>query len=237
MDLKIMPVSGVVAVVAMLLVAVPHDIHAEEVTIRATADATLIQDNLGSLANGSGPAVFVGRTGQRTGGIRRAVIRFDVSEALPEKAIIQSVNLNLHLSPSNEQEVTVTMHRLLQSWSEGPAVSSGGSGAPSNSGDSTWLHTRYDDDFWTIIGGHYVKRMSTAALVGPEGHYNWPSTPTLVADVRGWQRAPHRNFGWILIGDEAMRQSVKRFDSRESANFEFRPTLTIEYRLPGEPLP
>jgi len=221
--------------VGFLLIGIPGVVGAETATIEATADATLIEDDLGLLANGSGPALFIGRTGQANGGIRRAVVRFDLSETLPAKAVIERVFLNLHLTPSNERVTRVTMHRLLQGWSEGSAFSSGGSGAPSDYGDSTWLHTQYDHAFWTIAGGHYIPQASAEALIGPEDFYTWQSSPALLADVRFWNHAAHRNFGWILIGDEEIAQSVKRFDSRESPNPAFRPTLTIEYRIPGRP--
>jgi hypothetical protein len=217
---------------AILASGIPTLAAAEEITLGATLDATLIEDEIGLLANGSGPALFVGRTGQTIGGIRRAMLRFDLAGAVPSKAIIQRVSLNLHLTPSNDRISKVAMHRLLQSWSEGPASSSGGSGAASNIGDSTWLHTLYDYQFWTIAGGHYVAQASSEALIGEADFYTWQSTPQLLADVRSWQHAPHRNFGWILVGNEETPQSVKRFDSRESPVLEFRPTLTIEYRMP-----
>ena len=227
----------VIVLAAVLLSGIPAMGVAEVITVEATHDATLIEDEMGLLANGSGPALFAGRTGQSIGGVRRTMVRFDLSGALPPKAIVERVILYLHLAPSNDQISKVAVHRLLQSWSEGPAYSSGGAGAPSNPGDSTWLHTVYDDQFWSNAGGHYVAHASTNAPVGGSNSYTWRSTRQVLADVRVWQHAPHRNFGWILIGDEESPQSVKRFHSRESAVPEFRPTLTIDYRMPGDERP
>jgi len=226
-----------IVLAGFLLSSIPDEARAETIVIEATNDATLIEDTSGLLANGSGPALFVGRTGQVTGGTRRAMVRFDLAEALPATALIERVFLNLHLTPSNDRISQVVVHRLLQTWSEGPAFSSGGSGAASNIGDSSWLNTLYDYQFWAIAGGHYVARASSEALIGEADFYTWQSTPELVAYVRLWQHAPHRNFGWILVGDEEIPQSVKRFDSRESPIPEFRPTLTIEYRMPGDQRP
>jgi len=223
----------VILLSAILLSGIPAAAVADVITIGAAFDATLIEDESGLLANGSGPALFVGRTGQTIGGVRRAMVRFDLSDALPKKAIIERVFLNLHLTPSNDQISNVSVHRLLQNWSEGPAFSSGGAGAPPNFGDSTWLHTFYDYQFWLVPGGHYVSCASTIVPVGQADFYTWQSTPELLADARLWQHAPHRNFGWILVGDEEPLHSVKRFDSRESPVPEFRPTLTIHYRIPG----
>ena len=225
------PLRGIL-LAAILVGGIPAETVAETITVGATIDATLIEDELGLLANGSGPALFVGRTGQVIGGVRRAMVRFDLAGTLPDKAIIERVSLELHLTPSNDRTSTVALHRILQPWSEGPAFSSGGAGAPSTAGDSTWLHRLYDYEFWTIAGGHFVARASAEALIAGEGFYTWQNTPGLLADLRAWQHAPRRNFGWILIGDEATRQSVKRFDSRESSNPDSRPILTIEYRLP-----
>jgi hypothetical protein len=210
------PLRGIL-LAAILVGGIPAETIAETITVGATIDATLIEDELGLLV---------------IGGVRRAMVRFDLAGTLPDKAIIERVSLELHLTPSNERTSTVSLHRILQPWSEGPAFSSGGAGAPSTAGDSTWLHRLYDYEFWTIAGGHFVARASAEALIAGEGFYTWQNTPGLLADLRAWQHAPRRNFGWILIGDEATRQSVKRFDSRESSNPDSRPILTIEYRLP-----
>jgi hypothetical protein len=74
-----------IAFMAMLLGAVPA--AAETVTIEASRDATLIEHPEGLLANGAGPALFVGRTAQVENGIRRALIHFDVVPALPDHAL------------------------------------------------------------------------------------------------------------------------------------------------------
>jgi hypothetical protein len=57
----------------------------------------------------------------------------------------------------------------------------------------------------------------------------------MAADVRLWASAPDRNFGWIVIGDETVRQSAKSVSSRETGDTARRPSLTITYRLPGSP--
>lgn len=48
----------------------------------------------------------------------------------------------------------------------------------------------------------------------------------MLSDIQLWVENPELNFGWIIIGDETRGQSVKRFNSGESA---FAPILTIEY--------
>jgi len=65
--------------------------------------------------------------------------------------------------------------------------------------------------------------------------YTWESTPHMVQDVRLWKSTPSRNFGWILISDEAMPQTAKSFASREAADSLLRPILRVTYRLPAKP--
>jgi hypothetical protein len=91
------PLRGIL-LAAILVGGIPAETIAETITVGATIDATLIEDELGLLANGSGPALFVGRTGQVIGGVRRAMVRFDLAGTLPDKAIIERVSLELHLT-------------------------------------------------------------------------------------------------------------------------------------------
>jgi hypothetical protein len=60
------------AVLAVALLAPPA--LAGTLVLQAARDATLIESSDGSLANGAGPAFFVGRTSQSFGARRRAVL-------------------------------------------------------------------------------------------------------------------------------------------------------------------
>ena len=204
------------------------------VQVPVRADATLIEDPDGALANGSGPFLFLGRTSQQTGGIRRALAVFDVASALPAHAIVTGVTLRLYLAPSNPGPRRIDLHRVLAAWSEGPSSSAGGIGAPSQPGDVTWLHTLYDSDFWAISGSQFVGRSSARQTADESGFVTWTSTRHLVEDVTLWLRAPSRNFGWILIGDETQRQTAKSFASRENLDETLRPVLWVTYAVPGE---
>jgi len=222
---------------AALLVSTSFSTRADTVTIAADRDATLIEDPAGALANGSGPALFVGRTGQALNAIRRGLIHFDVAGAIPGNAIIDNVHLNLHLSKSNAGSGPIGVYRVLDDWGEGPSSSSGGAGAAARPGDSTWIHTFYGSDpvVWLRPGGYYVHTASAnVEVAGCAEFCTWQST-LLTADVRTWLRAPKLNNGWILIGDEELPQSAQRFDSRESATPEFHPTLTVEFHMRGTP--
>lgn len=210
-------------------------VQADMVHIPADGDATLIEDANGTLANGAGPALFAGRTGQAVYGLRRALIRFDVAAVLPDRALIDRVFLSLYQTSGNNTSAhTVSLHRVLEDWAEGSAFSSGGGGAPAGPGDVTWLHTDYAVQYWKREGGHFVAHASASEVVTGAGFYTWQSSAGLVNDVRAWLHAPQQNFGWLIMGDENSSQSSKRFASRESAAFDQQPLLTIEYHLPGE---
>lgn len=206
----------------------------ESVIIEPGRDATLIEHPEGALANGSGPFFFAGRTNQSQNGTRRALLFFDLEAALPDDAILVSASLTLFLAPSNPGPRAITVHRVLADWGEGASASAGGGGAPAETGDVTWIHTFFDSEFWVRPGGQFVSRPSARGVVDAPGFYRWTSAPLLVRDVRLWQAAPHRNLGWILMGDETTPQTSKSFASREHPDPSFRPVLEITYRRPAE---
>jgi len=210
-------------------------LQADMVHIPADRDATLIEDANGAYANGAGPAFFAGRNNGNQNALRRGVIHFDVAGTLPERALIDRAFVSLYqTSGSNVSSHTVSLHRVLQDWSEGPAFSSGGGGAAAGPGDVTWLHTDYDLEYWVQAGGHFIANPSASETVSGTGFYTWQSSVNLVNDVRLWLHAPQQNFGWLVMGDEEIPQSAKRFASREGPAADQQPLLTIEYHLPGE---
>jgi hypothetical protein len=220
------------------------------VLIEADRDATLIESVDGSLANGSGAFLTVGRTNQSQDALRRALVRFDVASALPRRARIESVALTLCLTSGNAGAWPMELRRVQSSWTEGPTAVGGGSGAPSAPGDVTWIHTSYPDELWPAPGGHFIGRVSASQVVDGPGCYVWASAVRLsprdddsdsgagarragqglVQDVRLWLANPRRNHGWIVIGDEATRQSAQSFASSENASASLRPVLAVTYR-------
>lgn len=223
--------TGISLGLALLVALSPA---AETVLVEAQRDATLIEDPRGARANGAGPVFFAGRTSQATNGIRRALLYFDIAAVLPDNAIIEGVSLHLFHVGGNNAPREIDVHRVLAAWEEGPAASSGGGGAPSQSGDVTWRHRSYDRETWVRAGGQFVGRISARQVVGPTGSYTWDGAH-LLQDVRLWNHVPQRNFGWILIGDETTFQNAKKLASRENPDASRRPRLEIRYRLPGRP--
>jgi hypothetical protein len=57
------------------------------------------------------------------------------------------------------------------------------------------------------------------------------SSAGLAADVQAWLADPAgSNHGWLLIGDETVNQSARRFGSADGSA-EFAPTLEIEWAV------
>jgi hypothetical protein len=215
--------------IGVIALACPFSARADLASVPASRDATLIEDAEGGLANGAGPVFFVGRNNAEVGSIRRALLAFDVGAAIPAGARVTRVEVELEVTPSNPDVFEVGLHRALVPWSEGPSSASGGGGAPSQSGDATWLHSDYDGELWDQPGGDFDAAPSAWATVGEPGLVVWEATPELVQDVQDWLDAPAANHGWILIGGEYEPQTAKSFASRESADEEARPRLLVEY--------
>lgn len=59
----------------------------------------------------------------------------------------------------------------------------------------------------------------------------------MAEDVQAWIDDPASNFGWVMIGEEDLPQTVRRFGSRENPDRAIRPMLTIAYEAgpPGIP--
>jgi hypothetical protein len=209
--------------------------------MEAGADNTLYEDPDGAVSNGSGAFMLAGRNNLEQNSIRRAVLYFDVAGQLPHGAVVEQASLHLYLERGNGGQRVLNLHRLVSDWGEGDSVVTGGGlGAPAQEGDATWLHSFYPDAFWGRDGGRYVGRVSASQTVGDPvvdeldmpGFYTWGSSDRMVDDVRRWQRHPEQNFGWILLGDETVPQTVKRFSSRDNVDPDLRPVLEVHYSLP-----
>jgi spore coat protein A len=209
---------------------------ADTVEIQAAKDNTLYEAPDGDLSNGAGRYFFAGRSLQGPGLDRkRGVIAFDVASAIPAGSTIDAATLRLRMSRSAQAgSASVAVHRLLADWGEAgsEAPGAGGSGAPVEPGDATWLHRFYPGVFWASPGGDSVDSASASTTIGTtETFYTW-SSAQLAADVQGWLDAPSTNFGWVVIGDESTAPTAKRFDSREANQADRRPRLIVEYTPP-----
>jgi spore coat protein A len=225
-----------IAALALAAVGLAGPAAADSVTIEPSKDNTLYEDASGSLSNGAGTSIFVGRTGPN-GGLRalRGVLEFDVAGAVPAGATVTSASLSMNLIQTTPTFFPATMglHVADAEWGEGSSVAVSGSGAPATSGDATWIHTFYASDSWASPGGDYVATPSATQSVLALGLYTW-SSAQLAADVQAFLDAPAQNHGWVLIGDEDPGgNTARRFDSREGATPALRPRLTIVFDPPA----
>lgn len=222
---------------ALLLLAFALPVSADTVTLPCDRDNTLYENATGDVSNALGQTMFTGRNALATNFRRRALVRFDVAGAIPPGSTITAATLSLNLSQSGSPaSQVIELHRVLADWGEGTSDggAAAGAGVAATAGDATWLHRFWNGTLWTAAGGDFAALMTTATLVGAVGHYTWAGVG-VVADVQGWLDAPAGNFGWLLLGNEAASQSVKRFDTREHVDPLARPALTIEYTPPGTP--
>jgi hypothetical protein len=203
--------------------------NAAEIELFAIRDNTLFEDEQGDTSNGSGPSLFAGRNSQ--GRARRALVAFDVASALPVASTLDSVTLHLRLSSSSDPEPRIVrLHRVLAAWGEGASFSEGGRGAPAAPGDATWRHRFYPTDLWSGAGGDFAAAPSGTVTVAGEGEYRWRGA-TLTGDVRAWMERPGGAHGWIVIAEEDLSGTARRFESRESVAVEHRPRLVLHYSL------
>lgn len=213
------------------------------VQIAADKDNTLYESATGTISNGAGEYLFAGTNGQDS--IRRALIAWNVAGNLPAGVTIDSATLQLYMSRTSAGVEDVQIHRVLSDWGEGTSKAGGqeGAGAPAAPGDASWVYTFYDTVLWVHEGGDFSETVSAVTPVDSNGFYIWGPTSQMTADVQNWLDAPGTNFGWIVIGNESVASTAKRFDSREYTAEANRPLLTIYYRpstaIAGEshPLP
>lgn len=201
---------------------------AEQVVLFPARDNTLFEHPGGSLGNGAGAYLFVGRTGQPR--LRRGLLSFDVAGQVPAGATVTAASLSLHLSKTTAGPVEISLYPVLSAWGEGTsdAAAQEGKGVPALPGDATWIHTFADTARWATPGGDFATPASATAAVDQVGFYAWES-PALTAQVQAWLVQPATNLGWLLSGGESTDGSAKRFDSREHPEPGNRPTLTITY--------
>ncbi len=214
---------------------------ADTVTLQETAADNNTRDNTlyqprppanTQVSNGAGSYFFVGRTNE--GYLSRAVLRFDLSR-IPAGSTVTATTLTLRMNRTKAGNEPVRLHRLLADWGEGTSNADGqeGTGVAPTAGDATWAHRFFNTAFWTTAGagGDFAATASVSQTVGGNGLYSWSSTG-LAGDVQLWANSPVSNFGWILIGNETVNQTAKRFSSAENGTLADRPQLVVTFTPP-----
>ena len=224
------------ALVAMVLIVAGTPVRSPAaVTLPPSADASLYQSTGGTVANGAGEFVFLGRNSG--GNTRRALMAFDIAAAVPAGATITAATLDLSISSTAGGPAPVTLHAITTAWTEGPSDPTGseGSGAPTEPGDATWIHASYPSALWTTPGGDFEPAPFAALTIDQPGAYAIASTDPLVERIQSWLDAPSTNLGFVLLGDESAPGTAKRVAARIAADAAARPTLTIEFTIPTPP--
>ena len=206
----------------------------DTVSFAAALDNSMFAEDAGR-SNGAGRFLQSGRS--FNGSVRRALLRFAVSDSLSGAVTVHSARLSLHVSAVAAPDARMFgLHRVTTRWGEGGSVADmpgsgggtgGGGGAAATPGDATWSHAVFDTLVWNTPGGDFAVVASAGAAVADTGVYVWENTPELAADVEAWVADPSTNLGWILWGDESAGGTAKRFDSRESPVLALRPRLEV----------
>ena len=203
------------------------------VTLDAEADATIYEDFFGDTGNGGGEFLHVGR--DAGGGIKRILIRFDLS-GIPAGSTIDDATLTLYNSRTQASTFPVDVHRVTNDWTEGPSNPLGNEGAPSQAepGDVNWIFRSYEPGGtgpqWDTWGGDFVPTPSASTQVGGQDQYYQWNSAGLTADLQAWHDGAADNNGWIMIGTETGgSRTAKRFDSRTNPIVAQQPSLSITY--------
>ncbi|MBM3941128.1 MAG: DNRLRE domain-containing protein, partial [SAR202 cluster bacterium] len=226
-----LPTAPSTPVPAPTAAATPTPGGPTQVVIEASRDTTIFSDLTGN-SNGAGAFLFSGRT--RTGGIRRALVHFDLAGKVPAGAEIVGARLSVTVSKSPggaDPIVGFRLHRVTAAWGEGTSFASGGTGAAATPGDATWTQRIFGSTPLQQPGGDFEAAASAETELGASGQFAWDSEQ-LLADVRGWLQDPAGNYGWIVIGDETTNRTPRQIRSSEAGTAEERPRLVIVYRVP-----
>lgn len=233
------------AAIAALIACHVGAAGAEVLSFTPLRDTTIFADS-DDTASSAGEAAFAGMTA--SGLARRALFVFDLA-AVPAGSRVVSAAFSISVDRAAGGEHSMTLHRLLADWGTGGSNGgTNGGGTQALAGDATWSHRFFgddarqwrDDDGALVAGGWFAGTASATAVVVGAGRYTWTGGTgsvgtTLAQDVQGWLDAPETNFGWILVGDESVSRSAKRFASSEASLADLRPTLRLEITPVPEP--
>ncbi|MEO8038988.1 MAG: DNRLRE domain-containing protein [Betaproteobacteria bacterium] len=235
------------AAAAALACTQPAAAAIQMLTLGASADTTIYGDpTFRANGNGSGEGLFAGNNGN--GFARRAMLDFDLTGIDPAATIVgATLSLYADRAPNGKPQ-DVSLYRLTADWGEGAsnAAATPGQGTAAQPGDATWYYRHFADDArrWTGDGGNgdFVATPTATQTVTTElAWYTWSASDQsaanalMLADLQMWVDHPETNFGWMLKGNEAATQTVKRFGSRELVGYA--PQLTLTFDLPVAAIP
>jgi len=208
--------------------------RADFISLNPVAD-TFILNSAPTNNNGGTEGFTVGRDDNN--GIRRGLIRFDLS-GIPPGSTITSAVLELTVIKDPPQPVGSDFHlfRLLQDWGEGDKVGfkPGNSGAPATKGEASWDARLTDVANWTTSGAldDVAPSPSATTFVAGTGPYTWTNAGVR-AEVQLWADQPGQNFGWLIVcANELSPRSARKFGSREPSSNPQPPVLQVGFVAP-----
>ena len=126
------------------------------------------------------------------------------------------------------------LHRLTEDWGEGNSNCDGfeGQGAAAETGDATWLYRFFNTSTWATLGGTFQPAASASASIpGTNGTSSFAGG-SLIADVQDMLDNPATNFGWVLLGEEGVDKTARRFYSSENGQLARSPALVVDFDPP-----
>ncbi len=208
----------------------------QHVTVLAEQDATLYENDTGSLGNGTGDHNFVGRTGSNGGNaLRRTVIKFpDVGVEIPNSAAIDSVFFTFFVNKVGNARLpkTITLNTVTTPWTFGESDPSGneGQGTQALENDATWIHSSFPDDTWDSPGGDFIVDTLAVGEITGTGSYTFKGSEAFIDLVQGWKDSTISNYGIMILGEENLSQSTSiRFASVENPEISTIPLLRIYF--------
>ena len=147
----------------------------------------------------------------------RALLRFDLTRALPENAIITQALLGVHAYSGGWSPLQIDAHRVNAAW---------------RSQEATWSLATYATP-WRSPGCSAVpidRAEQVAASTTASSLNAWYSFD-LTTMARDWLANPGTNFGVILVPVPGPAARY-RFYSSESPQVGWRPRLIVNYRVP-----
>lgn len=241
--------ATLVVLPVIALTAVP--LRGEQLAIGPSQDATIFfntETQASPTANGAGQSLFVGLINappNSTNGIRRGLIAFDIASAIqtlgvqPFDVQLDSVQLAMLVTKeaAGPNTADISLHRLQSAWTTGASAAGSASGGFNTAldHDATWYYASFPNQRWNNAGGDFAPSASATSTVGATTNARWESVGML-ADVQSWLDRPSENFGWMLVGNETIQQSVKRFASKEALAAANRPRLLVNFTrlVPGD---
>ncbi len=197
-----------------------------EVEVTPMIDNTMFRDS--DVSNGLGEFIFTGNTNKDIK--KRALVKFDLTETVPEGTTVDSVSLTLIPTKVKPGNTEVVIHRVTTEWGEGTskAEDGDGKGALATKDDATWSYAKFKSWPWVKKGGDFDIESSASNSVS-EGTDAMFRSDRLTLDVNLWLQNPSLNFGWILIGDESKTATSVKFSSKDHKDIEQWPTLRLYY--------